>query len=56
MFIACYELYTLPTWELELIAIFECFPLNKFYMLKDKLLLAKKTKNKQKGPIDIHLI
>ena len=47
--------YTLGTWELELIAIFECFPLNKFYMLKDKLLLAKKTKNKQKGPIDIYI-
>ena len=47
--------YTLRTWKQELIAIFECFPLDKFYMLKDKLLLAKKTKNKQKGPIDIYI-
>ena len=54
MFIAYLHVmnYTLPpslrTWEQELIAIFECFPLDKFYMLEDKLLLAKNTKNKNK--------
>ena len=47
--------YNLRTWNR--IAIFECFSLDKFYMLKDKLLLAKNTKNeyKQNGPIDIYL-
>ena len=54
MFIAYLHVmnYTLPpslrTWEQELIAIFECFPLDKFYMLEDKLLLAKNTKKKNK--------
>ena len=43
-----YTLLSLRTWEQELIAIFECFPLDKFYMLEDKLLLAKNTKNKNK--------
>ena len=39
--------YNLRTWNWNRIAIFECFSLDKFYMLKDKLLLAKNTK-KQK--------
>ena len=43
-----YTLLSLRTWEQELIAIFECFPLDKFYILEDKLLLAKNTKNKNK--------
>ena len=36
---------------------FNGFLLDKFYMPKDKLLLAKNTKNKNKqhGPIDIYL-
>ena len=54
MLIACYEVYS-TIMEQEFIAIFECFSLNKFYMLRDKLLLAKKTKNKQNGPIDIYI-
>ena len=54
MLIADYEVYS-TIMEQEFIAIFECFSLNKFYMLRDKLLIAKNTKNKQNGPIDIYI-
>ena len=47
--------YTLRSWKYEFISIFECFSLNKFYMLRDKLLLAKNTKNKQNGPINAYI-